>query len=391
MTLAGCEMLVGIRERSSSGPAGTSGASGSGAGALSVGGASGAAPGGRGGTASTGKGGAAGTGGTGGAGGAAGAGTETSGGAGGTSGACEEPLAEAGAGGAIPDDAGETVRDQSLVEVLLEDASCMRTGGSSVSCAARVQSTRGDVDIAWPTWDGGIACSSDMVYAYDDRGNRYLTSSVRFASQTHAARCGLAVTLIDGVTAELRYDFAEVSDGATEIALLAFRPSVAGVIETVAFRRLPLAGACGGWAPDGDALGREVDSITSQGVSIRAYPCRIQGSELECPLVFTSESKDRFVTFPTQYGGIACGGGTVSAFDDQGNELLATRVDVANETKAAACDFARLLVRAVPTLVRYRFGPVEGNVETITQVRLSGFGVDGVAEEVRLSGLPLER
>lgn len=384
MVLAGCQVLVGIRERSSSGSVGTSGAAGSGAGALSAGGAPAAASGGRGGSGSGGKAGAGGTG-------SATGGTETSGGTGGTSGACDDPLAGGGEGGALPEDAGDPVHDQALVDVLLEDASCRRTAGSGVSCAARVQSTGGDVDIAWPTWDGGIVCSSATVYAYDDRGNRYRTSSVRFGSKTHADRCGLAVTLVDGVTADLSYDFDDVSDGATEITLLAFRPSVAGVAETVTFRRLPLAGECGGWAPDDAPIGREVDAVTAQGVSIRGYPCRVRSNELECPLVLTSESKDRVVTFPTRYGGISCGGGTASAFDDQGNELVATRVDVANETKTAPCDFARLLVRAVPTLVRYRFGPVDDAAESVSQVRLTGFGVDGVAEDVRLSGLPLER
>jgi hypothetical protein len=389
VTLAGCQWLVGIRERSSAGTAGTSGIAGGGAGVVGVGGA-GAGSGGKGGAATNGgKGGASGAG----AGASSGAsGTDASGGVGGTRGICDDPSGEAGAGGAIPDDAGDPVQRQSLAEVTLEDASCMRTGGSTVSCAARVESTSGDVDIEWPTWSGGIVCGGTMVYAYDDRGNRYLTSGVRFASQTHADRCGLPVTLIGGVTAELRYDFDEVSTGATEITLLPFRPVVAGVLESVAFRRLPLAGECAGWAPEGDALGREVDSVESQGVSIRAYPCRIQGAdELECPLVFTSESDDRVVAFPTRSGGITCGGGTASAFDDQGNELVATRVDVANETKAAPCNFDRLLVRAVPTLVRYRFGQVDSDVETITQVRLAGFGVDGVAEEVQLTGLPLER
>jgi hypothetical protein len=135
-------------------------------------------------------------------------------------------------------------------------------------------------------------------------------------------------------------------------------------------------------------LGEAVGSLASQDVSISYYPCRGQGNdEFACPLVLTSPSRDRTLSFPTR----GCTNTVASAFDDQGNELIATRLDVANETTVANCGFTRVLVRAVPTLVRYHFGPVESNVETITQIRLASLAVDGASQEVRIPAVPLER
>lgn len=305
---------------------------------------------------------------------------------------CDDGRGNAGAPGTAPDEAGEPVHDQTFVDVRFENASCSRTGASGVSCSATTAATRGDIDLVLPTWEGGF-CSTGTAYAYDDRGNRYVATAVRFASQTQTSYCPLAVTLIEGVSAELRYDFDDFSASASEITLLHFNPRVGDVVEQAALRRLPVSsGEAGAWTAEGTAaLGRALGSFTSQQVEISYYPCRVQSSgDLTCPLVFRSHCADRALALPVNLGAF-CSRGLASAFDDQGNELAATRLDVANETTTNPCGLQRVFVRAVPTLVTYNFGPVGSDVESIPQLRIAPLVVDGAAQDMQIPAVPIER
>lgn len=282
-------------------------------------------------------------------------------------------------------DPGEAVATVEAGELAVSSAACERQD-QSMTCDVELVSLERDLTVTLPVRSGFVGCPARTAYAYDDRGNRYPALEGSAGSVTEAG-C-MELSLIAGVPRTAVYEFEGVSTTASEIALLHFDPTVDGNLETVGLRRLPLTDEPTPAEPEGNVpLEDPSGTATLLGVVVETFACRGGAGSMDCPLVITASSTDRLVMLPRDAGFVGCPHSTSTAFDDQGNEYVASRLDIGAESTGSGC-LERLFVRGVRTLVNFHFENLDVAATEVAQLRTE-LTVDGAKQEAKFGPLPL--